>query len=191
MISEDGAKTWRVLSPVGERAVAFDALAISAADPNVLFGAAGGEVYNSVDAGRSWSAVGSPGSRIHALAASSADPKTAYAATNNGVWRSVDAGNRWALVRPSATPATMIRADARGNLFAFFVEEGLLRATESHLDWTLVDKDFGRYIIMHLAISTSQPTHFFAVTNNSELFVSENDGHVWTRVGSPSRSMLK
>ncbi len=190
MISEDGAKTWRNLSPVGEHAVAFHTLAISAVDPNVLYGAAG-EVYISVDAGRSWSVVGSPGSRIHALAASSTDPNTVYAATDNGVWRSADAGNSWALVRPSAAPVTMIHADARGNLYAFFVEEGLLRTAESHFNWTLVDKDFGQYIIMHFAVSASEPPLLFAVTDNSELFVSENDGHVWTRIGSPGGSMTK
>src|SRR5947209_990238 len=98
---------WRNLGPFrGGRAVAVSGVP---GDPRTFyFGAVGGGVWKSGNAGRTWTPVtdSQPVASIGALAAAPSDPNTVYAGSGeadmrsdiqhgNGMYRSTDAGATW------------------------------------------------------------------------------------------------
>ncbi len=183
MVSEDGAKTWSVLSRIAEPSVTFSSLTISPADPDVLYGA-GPALYVSGDGGRSWSAGAMPANRIFDLAASSMRAKVVYAATTAGLMRSEDAGGSWQPVFAAPAATTMVHVTPQGTIFAFVVGRGLMRATETALDWTVLRKEFGRYVVRHMTVDPAAANRLFAVTDNSEVIVSEDGGLTWADLHS-------
>ncbi len=106
---------WRLLGPMR---AGWGTMAQGIADqPNVYyFGAAGGGVWKTDDAGQTWHSLGDhlPASSIGALAISPSDPKVIYVgsgqvaarydvAAGNGVYKSTDGGNTWNSVGLTAT----------------------------------------------------------------------------------------
>lgn len=183
MISKDGAKTWSVLSRIAEPPVTFATLTISPADPDVLYGA-GPAFHVSRDGGRSWSEGTMPADRIFDLAASSMHADVVYAATTTGLWRSENGGGSWQPVFAASSATTMVHVTPQGTIFAFVVGKGLVRATESALDWTTLHKDFGRYVVRHIAVDPTAVNRLFAVTDNSEVIASEDGGLTWAALHS-------
>ena len=111
---EDGMR-WRLLGPFR---AGWSTMAQGIADqPDVYyFGAAGGGVWKTQDAGQTWHSVGDalPASSIGALSIAPSNPKVIYVGTGevaarydissgNGVYKSSDGGATWNSVGLTAT----------------------------------------------------------------------------------------
>lgn len=183
MVSKDGAKTWSILSRVADPSVTFATLSISPADPDVLYGA-GSSFHVSRDGGRSWSLGAMPADRIFDLAASSMRSEVVYAATSTGLWRSEDAGGSWQPIFAASAATTMVHVTPRAMIYSFVVGQGLVRAEEPSLEWTTLHKEFGRYVVRHMAVDPAAANRLFAVTDNSEVLTSEDGGSAWAALHS-------
>jgi hypothetical protein len=108
--SQYGALRWRMIGPFrGGRAVAVSGVA---GDPRTAyFGAVGGGVWKTENAGRTWSPImdSQPVASIGAVAVAPSDPNTVYVGSGeadmrsdiqhgNGMYRSTDAGKTWARI---------------------------------------------------------------------------------------------
>ncbi|HYO14622.1 MAG TPA: hypothetical protein VE685_15610 [Thermoanaerobaculia bacterium] len=97
--SEDDGLSWSLLV-VGLNPLA---LAISPADPQVLFAGVGNGVGRSEDGGRTWrfDTDGLPEDVVFALATDPVDARTVYAAAlEHGVFKSTDGGATWTTLGP-------------------------------------------------------------------------------------------
>jgi photosystem II stability/assembly factor-like uncharacterized protein len=97
--SEDDGLSWSLLV-VGLNPLA---LAISPADPQVLFAGVANGVGRSEDGGRTWrfDTEGLPEDAVHSLAADPVDSRTVYAAAfEHGVFKSTDGGATWTSLGP-------------------------------------------------------------------------------------------
>jgi photosystem II stability/assembly factor-like uncharacterized protein len=187
MASRDGGRTWTRLSDGVGGPVDFHQMDVSKADPNVIYGAYG-ELQRSGDGGRTWRVVGPAPEGLIALAASGKSADWLYAATQQGLLVSRDGGRGWAPAHPARQPATMVHAGADGQLYAFVLGAGLVRASEGEgaPDWQTVSAGFGRNLVLHLA--TTQAGAFYAVTYNQDfrtlaLQVSRDGGRSWAALG--------
>jgi hypothetical protein len=78
----------------------------------------------------------------------------------------------------------MVHVTPQGTIYAYGVDSGLMRATEPSLDWTLVHRSFGRYVLLHLAVDPADASRLFAVTDNNEVIASEDGGLSWASLHS-------
>src|SRR5579884_3038503 len=160
---------WRMIGPFrGGRAVAVSGVP---GDPRTFyFGAVGGGVWKSENAGRTWNPVmdSQPVASIGALAVAPSDPSTVYVGSGeadmrsdiqhgNGMYRSTDAGKTWTrigledsrqigriLVDPR-DPKTLLVA-ALGHQYGPNEMRGVYRSTDGGVSWTRVlfhDRDTG------------------------------------------------
>ena len=189
IVSRDGGRSWSRLADGVGGPVDFHQMDVSKADPEVVYGVFHG-LQQSTDGGRTWTRIGPAPDGIIDLAASSRDRDTIYAATRRGLLVSTDGGRRWRRAHESTQPATMVHVTAGGAVHAFIVGTGLARAHEPGLDWTHTGGDFGRDVILHLAVAgDGQPRTLHAVAYDPEsrsqsLHVSRDGGRTWAPLGA-------
>jgi photosystem II stability/assembly factor-like uncharacterized protein len=106
--SRDAGEHWELLGRAGlRRDTVVTAILPDPRDSQVLYAgtwtqdpAAGGGVYRSGDAGRTWQASGLAGQAVRALAQAASHPDVLVAGTLEGVFRTRDAGKSWERISP-------------------------------------------------------------------------------------------
>jgi photosystem II stability/assembly factor-like uncharacterized protein len=98
--SGDGGQSWTSVTP-SFQSPAND-VALDPIDPTIVYGCFASRVYQTRDAGVSWTAIGTslptdvaPPTPILRLAIDPLDPQTIYAGTRSGLFRSDDLGETW------------------------------------------------------------------------------------------------
>ncbi len=177
---------WRLLGPFR---AGWSTMATGIPDQpdTFLFGAAGGGVWKTVNAGQTWTPIFdgvSASSSIGAIAIAASDPQVIYVGTGqpeprydiaagDGVYRSGDGGRTWTHAGLEATrhigailvdpnQADTLLVGAMGHLFGPNAERGVFRSTDGGRHWlqTLkLDADTG---VVDLVADPADPRHVFA-----------------------------
>lgn len=180
--SLDGGASWTKLSDGHRGPVDFHQLAVSRADPDVLYGVHG-TLQRSTDGGVTWAPVGPPPEKLIGLAASAQDADRLYAATEQGLRVSLDGGQSW---RPAAmyrSPASLVHVAADGTVYAFLLGRGLLTTTEPSLAWKPLYNGFGGHYPLQMAVAPGDPRRLAVLTHQGRIFVSDDAGASWRRFG--------
>ncbi len=181
IVSTDGGKTWVRRSLGLNGPVDFHQMAVSPADPNVIYGAFG-LLQVSRNGGTTWSVAGPLPGQVIDLAASAIDPNRLYAAAVDGLFVSIDAGRSWTPLIAGA-PVSLVEVAPDGSLYAFVLEQGLLRAPAEGAALTRVPGDWVRPYLLHLAVDPSNPNRMFAATQTGQIVASVDQGRTWTHFG--------
>lgn len=182
--SKDGGRTWTRLSAGIGEPVDFHQMDVSKADPNIIYGVYDG-LQASRDGGRNWSRVGPAPDGLIDLAASSVDPARVYAGTEQGLLVSADGGRVWKPAHILRRPVSMIRVTSGGQVYAFMLGSGLLRAEESSLNWQTLSNDFANRYLLHFAVDPKDPALLYASTHENELLSSDDGGRRWRLIATP------
>ncbi|MBV8201094.1 MAG: glycosyl hydrolase [Acidobacteria bacterium] len=181
------ALRWREVGPYrGGRSAAVAGVAAERA--TYYFGGAGGGVWKSTDAGRSWRNVsdGSFGGSIGAVAVAALDPNVIYVGTGeetvrgnvsegDGMWKSTDAGKTWkragladsrhiTRIRIHPRNPDLVYAAVLGHLFGPSAERGVFRSADGGATWKrvlYVDDHVGA---VDLAMDPANPRVLYAST---------------------------
>ncbi len=187
IISNDGGRSWTKLADGVGGPVDFHQMDVSRADPKVVYGVYE-DLQRSRDGGRTWERLGPAPEGLIDLAASSKDAVTLYAATENGLIKTEDAGRSWQPAHVIRRPATMVHV-AGGEVYAFIVGTGLVRAADGAVSWQLVNNAFGEDYVLHLAVDATGDGKLYAVTLNPQtraqaVLVSGDRGETWASFGA-------
>lgn len=177
---------WRLLGPF-RAGWSTMATGIAEQPETFYFGAAGGGVWKTSNAGRTWAPIfdgASPSSSIGAIAVAPSDPNVLYVGTGqpeprydiasgDGVYRSEDGGRHWTqaglgdsrhigaiLVDPQHAGTVLV--GAVGHLFGPNPERGVFRSEDGGRHWTqtlAINDDTG---VVDLARDPAQPEVVFA-----------------------------
>jgi photosystem II stability/assembly factor-like uncharacterized protein len=181
------ALQWRLLGPFRG---GWSTMAVGVPEePDVYYAAAaGGGVWKTTDAGRTWSALtdSKPIATVGAIAVAPSNPRVVYIGTGQpeprydvgagtGVYRSADAGRTWQGLGLAATRhigaivvdrrnADTVLVAAQGHLFGPNEERGVYRSEDGGRTWTrslFVDTATGA---VDLAVDPANPDVVFAAT---------------------------
>lgn len=177
--SSDGGTTWIRLSDGVGGPVNFREIAVSAANPRIIYGA-NDDVQVSRDGGLTWHMSGSVPDGLVGLAASSSKIDVLYAATTKGLVVSIDAGLSWNKTAFEGEAVSALSIDPGGTIYAFVRWQGLFRGTDPNpVKWTPLYSDFGGSIPTHLAIDPTDSAHLALTTQKNEVFESLDGGVAW------------
>ncbi len=181
----DGLR-WRLIGP--HRGGWGTAVAGIAGDSDTYyFGAAGGGIWKTLDAGRTWRPIFDHGpASIGAIAVAPSDPKVIYAGTGQvssrydvaageGMFKSTDAGATWSAIGLEASrhiaaiqvdphDARRVMVAALGHMFGPNSERGVFLSTDGGATWRktlFVSEDAGA---VDLAVDPADPNIVFAAT---------------------------
>lgn len=187
IVSTDGGKTWRQISPGAQGPVDFHQMTVSPADPKTIYGAYAGALQVSRDGGKTWTIVARAPDRLIDLAASSTDVNRLYAATQAGLLQSTDGGRTWTDAFTLKRPITMVEVTPRGGVYAFVIGTGLIHAPESALRWETLASSWGKDYLLHLATDPKNSDRLYAVAGQSGVITSKDGGKSWAPLDSASR----
>jgi photosystem II stability/assembly factor-like uncharacterized protein len=193
--SDDAAAHWTLRGRAGAHLDGvLQRLLVDARNPQRLFAAvwfqdpsAGGGVFRSDDAGRTWTLAGLRGEAVRALEQSVSDPEVLTAGTRSGVFRSNDSGATWQRISPAGD------AELR-NLDSLAIDPRdarVIYAGTYHLPWKTTDAGktwtpvaagmIDDSDIMSLRIDRQNPLRLFA-SACSGIYRSENAGAQWIKL---------
>lgn len=179
--TEDGGCTWKVVGLKG--LVDFHALAVSPANPDLLFGQYD-LFYTSSNGAKRWTSVrGAPGA--FAVAPHPEDTNIVLMATKNGLYRSEDVGRTWQAVASLpglVTGVAYARADP-DIVLAYVAGQGLVRSDDGGESWERHEfPTTGQEVGLHFAPDPRNAAVFYAATSQSRLFKTEDGGESWAQV---------
>lgn len=178
--STDGGQTWE---RIGLEGVDFHAMAVSAAEPQRLYGGWRGQVLRSDDGGHKWGPV-KPLSPT-GFATHPRDPEVVYAATGRSVHRSDDGATSWQEI--STIPALGVAVDpASPDVLYVGTSEDVYRSNDGGQRWTalgLPTKASYAYFATHAAT----PGLLYVASYQAGIYKSVDSGATWSTVREPSR----
>lgn len=184
--STDGGATWTRLSDVLDPPVDFHAMAVSYADPSVLYGwdSGGRGLFRSEDAGTTWTKLeptGLPDPRVFALAAP-AEQDVVYAGTPAGLFTSHDRGETWTAVSGyDGGAVTAIGCDPGDPAHLLVAgDAGIVRTTDGGGTWAMTQPPTSDFVGA-LAISPAEEEVAYASATTT-VFESRNGGTTWNEL---------
>jgi photosystem II stability/assembly factor-like uncharacterized protein len=186
--SQDGGRTWKKQSDGVGGPVDFHQLAVSSADPNVMYGVFRGVIQRSADGGETWRRVGNAPEGLITLAASSLRSSWLYAATQTGLVRSGDGGRNWRTSYAGGAPTTLIHVTPTGVVYAYVIGQGFIKSDERDRSWMTLNEGFGASYLLHLAIDPNEPRQLFSIAFDSRakkpaIWKSADGGGSWAALG--------
>jgi hypothetical protein len=144
----------------------------------------GDGIYKSTDKGVSWQLLSSTkaNSRFHYVNRIIVDPvndNIVLAATNTGIYKSVDGGTTWTeKYNTEARVQQILHAPDNFNIqFATVNKKGIIKSINGGETWVSCwNNTEGR---IEMAASSSDPRSLVAVTTNSDVYVSRDQGDNW------------
>lgn len=182
IVSTDGGRTW-VQRSLGLNGPAdFHMLAVSPADPRVLYGVFGA-LQRSSDTGLTWTIAGQVPPRTVDIAASAIDPDRVYAAGVDGLFVSDDAGATWTPLYRDA-PVSVVELGTGGEVYAYALGQGLLLMANERSPLQIIATDLGGLYLTHIALDPTRPRRLFGSDQLNEVLISEDGGRSWRRFGT-------
>jgi photosystem II stability/assembly factor-like uncharacterized protein len=184
--SVDGGGTW---TDIRSQAGCVSAMAVDPLNPSTIYAVAGG-IFNSTDAGASWSTMNSglPNGVLNALAIDPLNSGTVYA-TGNGVFKSTDGGTSWSASGLMAeTYALAIDPMVTSTLYAG-TTVNLFKSTDGGANWRSL-LAFTPTNIYAVAINPQNTNIVYAGTDTG-VIQSTDGGESWSSIpGGPANVRL-
>jgi|GEM_PF-671838 len=197
--SVDSGLTWQTLSTVLTPPADFHAMAISVANPNLLYGydSGGRGLFRTLNEGNNWELVNSPDDTIISLAAHPKDEKVVFAGTISGIYRSDDQGFTWKQLDDFKGLSISAMAFGRGVVYAFVAshEVGIIRSSDDGKTWVRVGGDLGSETAFNITVEPTNQDSLYAsgaLTLESgetvqSLYRSTNGGKNWFLIATNSK----
>lgn len=177
----DGGRSWQKISDGLNGPVDFHAMAVSQADPNIIYGMYRGQLQKSTDGGVNWQTVNNAPMAV-SLATSPQDKNTVYASTQNGLQVSTDQGNTWASTGlTSAVFAVAINPADTQEIFASTGNQDLVKSADGGRTWQVVPNDNFRGV-MYMAYDKKNPKTIYAIAQDLSLHKTTDGGQSWQKV---------
>jgi photosystem II stability/assembly factor-like uncharacterized protein len=165
-------------------------VAVDPVDPRVVYAAAAGVVYKSVDGGLTWKARVGPNFGL--VAVDPSHPSTVYAA-GIGIARSRDGGQTWRTVLAYsdliANGIGTLTVSPAGAVFASGTTR-VLRSADGGRTWETVLNDPTDVTgFQSLQVDSADPDRIYAATQFA-LWRSVDGGATWTKAGNPPNQGL-
>lgn len=193
--SNDGGKRWELRGRVGNRTDAMVPRLLS--DPRGTGGVfaavwyqepgAGGGVFRTEDAGRTWRLLGLAEEAVRALEGAPSKPDVLVAGTRSGVFRSEDAGKSWERISPPGD----VELRNVDSVAIDPSDPNVIYAGTYHLPWKTTDggKNWKPIVagliddsdIMNIRVDTTDPARVY-LSACSGIYRSENQGAEWTKL---------
>lgn len=170
------------------------AVAASASAPQVVYAAAGGNLFRSTDDGATWTTLAVPLSSSYLLTVDPADSAVVYITGQKHIYRSDDGGQSWKDLSAglAGVSATALRIDPQNPSTLYIgascntypnpnqVGGGVYKSTDRGETWALVTSSV--HCVHFLSLDPAAPQRLFTATSNGSQYRTDDAGRTWRQV---------
>lgn len=181
--STDGGKSWQRVSNGANGPVDFHAMAVSQADPNLIYGVYRGQLQRSGDEGKTWQVITTNISNIITLATNTVAKDVVYAGTTSGLYVSHNQGQNWLQLGTVTDAVVSIVVNPKNDkeMVASTQTQGLIRSTDGGSAWSKLDGYTGS-MVMHLAHDVQDPVTLYLINQDLEIHKTTDSGATWKKI---------
>ena len=180
--SDDGAKTWKHISPAGDAEIRnLDSVAIDPHDPQTIYVGTFHLPWKTTDGGRRWFPINTgmiDDSDVMSILIDRTKPDRIYASACSGIYRSDNAGLEWKKIQGipfSARRTPVLGQDSQRPRTVYAgTTEGLWKTTDAGASWQRVTPR--NWVINALLVDRETSSRVMIGTEQLGFLVSENAG---------------
>ncbi len=190
--SKDGGFTWKKISKGINGPVDFHAMALSPANPDIVYGWYQDSLQRSLDNGKTWGLIPtnllelSKGSGVYSLVADPKDENKVYAATGLGLFVSNDKGASWYLASKELEDVAIISLAINPQdlltMLSFTPKFGLAKSINSGLTWEKINEGFDGDLVLYIAYDKNNPNSIYILTKKNAIYKSLDAGNGWSKL---------
>ncbi len=177
--------SWEKISNGVGGPVDFHAMAVSQANPAVIYGWHKG-LQRTKNEGKTWELLKTDLSQVISLTTDPKDENIVYATTPLGIIKSTDQGVNWLPLTSSIkSRVTSLAVNPKNNLemLSFSDDIGLAKSTDSGVTWNKIDQpSFNSDPILYIAYASQNSNVVYALTQSNTLHSSSDSGTTWTKI---------
>lgn len=191
-ISENAGFTWKKISKGINGPVDFHAMAVSPANPNIVYGWYANSLQRSLDQGKNWELIPtdllelSQGSGIYSLIADPKKEDRVYAATGLGLLVSNDKGASWSMASEELSDTAIISFAVNpqdpSEMLSFTQKFGLAKSSDSSLTWQKINEDFEGDLVYFIAYNKNDSNILYTLTKKNSIYKSLDSGNTWNKI---------
>ncbi|OGG75023.1 hypothetical protein A3H74_04215 [Candidatus Kaiserbacteria bacterium RIFCSPLOWO2_02_FULL_51_13] len=178
--SEDGGFTWKKISNGLGGPVDFHAMAVSPADPNVIYGWYQGNLQTSKDSGATWEKYRTDFPVVH-FAADTKGPQMLYASSPQGFFKSIDGGATWQQLF-NGFVATSVVNPSDQSILSVSEKYGLARSVDGGTTWTAITERFNGETPLYISHYRQNPDIAYLLTEKNNVYKSTDGGDTWQKL---------
>ena len=133
--STNGGGTWHAVWSGMPDTAEVETMSIAPSDPTRMYAGTDKGLYDSQNAGESWTRRGLDALTVFAIWIDPRDPNTVLAGATDGLYRSDDAGNSWTPSGLAQISVSAIARDANGNFYAGTKYDGVWTSRDDAKTW--------------------------------------------------------
>lgn len=180
--STDGGKTWQKISNGVGGPVDYHAMAVSQADPSIVYGVYRGQLQRSNDEGKEWQVIPNSLGNIIVLATSPNSKDTVYAGTTEGFSVSQNQGVSWSKLNLSNTVvAAAVNPKNEQQIIAYSQDQGLVLSNDGGSTWNK-QVSYSGSAVMQIAYDVQNPATIYLINQNLEVYKTNDGAGTWKKV---------
>lgn len=185
--SEDGGVTWQKISNGADGPVDFHAMAVSPANPDIMFGFYAGALQRSVNGGKDWEVLVKEFPVIINFAPDPSAENTVFVSTlQSGLLVSNDKGTNWTAASEELKDTVVIALaiDPRNNqnMLSFSQKLGFAKSDDGGKTWGKVNENFNGDVLFYIAFDKNTASKAYALTKNNAVYKTLDDGNSWSKI---------
>ena len=183
--SDDGARTWRRISPENHAEIKnIESIAIDPKDPNVVYAGTWHLPWKTDDGGKSWHSIKQgviDDSDVFSIIVDSTNPSTVFASACSGIYKSETAGNLFHKIQGIPMTARRTRVLQQDPVNSQIVYAGTTEGLYKTVDGGKTFKRMGppNVIVNDVSIDPREPKRVLLATDRSGVLISENGGETF------------
>lgn len=180
--SEDGGFTWNKVSDGVNGPVDFHAMAVSPANPDLIYGWYRGALQRTTDGGENWEVVNSTNFVIVGLVASPKDENIVYAASPQGLFVSKNKGASWDRILEGFVSVIAVDSHDSQKLLSFSEKQGLAMSGDSGKAWEKINENFSGETPLFISFDKQNPEILYTLTEKNSIYKSLDSGITWHKI---------
>ncbi len=203
--TQDAGDIWRKRMDGMKEVLMVITIAMNPKDPSILYAGTSGGIYKSEDRGKNWSKRNNGLIAADTIQSSRSldvtmiridpwQPQTVYAATLQGLFKTTDGGTTWSHIAESLPDHMLIALvldHANQNVIYVASRKGIHKSADGGATWEVKNDGFESTNMRSLVQSSIDPNTWYAGTNGSGLYRTNDGGDHWTALPAIKESVKK
>ncbi len=180
--SEDGGVSWKKVSNGINGPVDFHAMAVSPANPNLIFGWYAGGLQRSSDEGKNWELTSNTNFPVVNLSADPKNENIVYASSPQGLMLSNDKGTTWSKILDGFVSVLAINPQDSQKLLSYSEQQKLTKSNDGGKTWEKTSADFGGETPLFISFNKQDQNIIYLLTEKNSIYKSTDGASTWSKI---------